>query len=169
MDKLPIFLFFVGLILEAVGFLLGAAEHIPLVVRVTSPDYVAASQGIRILQSGEVLDESSVGFMQITRIFLDRARAQNPPEILRQIQVQEVRLAGSSGIAFGRSGVRETVPVTVTLSNGQEISWELPEIKAEVDALKAHSLFLRGIGLFVAGLICQIVGFAVDWDGSKTS
>lgn len=84
---------------------------------------------------------------------------------MKQVCVQQFRLEGSSGIAFGKSGVRETVPVTVTLSNGQDVRWELPTIKTKVDDLKTHNLFVWAVGLFIAGVLLQILGFIVDWYG----
>lgn len=66
-EKLTIVLF--GLILETAGFLLGAVEHIPFVLSFTSPDYLAATQGVKTIQGGETLRESTAGFEQIARYF----------------------------------------------------------------------------------------------------
>jgi hypothetical protein len=161
--KLTLLLFVLGLVLEIAGFLLGAVEHIPFVLRFVSPDYLAANQGIKALEKGEALREPTSGFEQIASIFINEARSQNSPDIIAKIKVQQFRLAGSSGIAFGRAGVRETVPVTVTLSNGQEVSWELPDIKKKVEELKTSNLFIWGVVLFIAGVLFQIAGFLIEW------
>jgi hypothetical protein len=166
-EKLTIVLFVLALILETAGFLLGAEEHIPFVLRFTSPDYLAATQGIKTIQSGETLRESIDGFEQIAKIFLDEASAQKSPEVIKQIRVQQFRLEGISGLVFGRAGVRETVSVTVTLSNGQRHRWELPDIKTKVDELKAHNLFVWAVFLFIAGTILQILVFIVDRHGKR--
>lgn len=72
-----------------------------------------------------------------------------------------------SGITFGASGTRETVPISVAISNGQKIDWELPEIKAKVEALKTHNLFAWGLGIFIAGAMLQIASFIVEAYGGN--
>jgi hypothetical protein len=142
--------------------MLGAIEHIPWALRFVSPRYVAASNGVRTLQKNRCLVASENGFKEIAAIFLGELRAQNAPAAVNQIQVQELRLKGVSGIAFGASGTRETVPVSVTISNGQKIDWELPEIKAKIETLKTHNLFTWGLTIFIAGAVLQIASFIIE-------
>lgn len=147
--------------------MLGAIEHIPWALRFVSPSYVAASNGVRTLQKNRSLAASDNGFTEVAAIFLRELRTQNAPEAVSQVRVQEFRLKGMSGIAFGASGTRETVPVSVAISNGQKIDWELPEIKAKVEALKTHNLFAWGLGIFIAGAMLQIASFIVEAYGGN--
>ena len=142
--------------------MLGAIEHIPWALRFVSPNYVVASNGLRTLQKNRCLVASDNGFREIAAIFLGELRAQNAPDAVSQIQIQELRLKGISGIAFGPSGTRETVPVSVALSNGQKIDWELPEIKAKVEARKTRNLFTWGLAIFIAGAVLQIASFLIE-------
>ncbi len=162
LEKLPSILFVLGLLLESVGFLLGAVDNIPVVLRIVSPRYVTASHALEILASDRVINASVPGFEDIAGIFLNAARSQNSPEAMRTIEVQELRLKGTTGLAFGKAAVRETVPVVVALSNGQEVDWDLVTIRKQIEDLKGHQLFGWAIGLFVAGIISQVVGFIVD-------
>lgn len=161
-ETITTILFIAGLLLETIGFLLGAVEHIPSMLRFVSPNYLAAKCGIGTLQSAKAIRASDIGFSQIAKIFIDEVCSQNSPEVIKQVRVSEIRLKGTSGIAFGSSGVRETVPVTVALANGQEIEWQLPTIKAKVEKLKSRNLFIWGVILFVAGLVAHVIGFLVD-------
>lgn len=147
--------------------MLGAIEHVPWALRFVSPSYVIASNGLITLRKNRCLVASDNGFKEIAAIFLRELRAQNTPEAVSQIQIQEFHLKGVSGIAFGASGTRETVPVSVTLSNGQKIDWELPEIKAKVEALKTRNLFTWGLAIFVAGAVLQIASFLIEVYGQS--
>lgn len=157
-----------SLILYVFGFLLGAAENIPIVLRITSPDYVAARHGLDLLQSRKAIqDEDNIGLKQIAQIFLAELSLQNPPETVKSVTIKGFQLEGSSGIVFGAVSVNESVPVIVSLSNGQKVRWELPAIKAKVENLKIQNLFFWGVLLFCAGLIMQILAIFANKHGKE--
>jgi len=159
--RLPVMLFFIGLMLESAGFLLGAAEHIPLIYRMFSPGYVSAMEGLETLETQQLIDDSVTGFVELSNIFVNEASSQNTSEIMNRIRVTNFRLTGNSGLAFGKTGVRETVPVSITLSNGQKVEWNLVKIRQKVQQLKNRSIFAWGVALFVLGLFVQVLGFVV--------
>jgi hypothetical protein len=161
-EKLTTGLFLLGLLLEIGGFLLGSVDHIPSVLRVVSPGYVSAMQGLEQLEARKTLGEGDGGFPEISRLLLDELAVQNPPEKMAKVRVVSFRLTGESGIAFGETGVKEEVPILVTLSTGQELKWNLVTIREKVTALKSPPLFRWGLALFVTGVLLQIVGFVAD-------
>ena len=154
-------LFFIGLLLELAGFLLASVNHVPALLRIVSPSYAnAASAAMKLREGGSVV-RSDKGFDFLARITMERLAAQNPAEAFANVSVLRFERTGVSGIGFGKRGVTERLPVTVQLSTGTTVEWNLVKIDEHVTSLRASHLFAWAVGLFGVGITFQIVGHFV--------
>ena len=70
----------------------------------------------------------------------------NTPEAIARIHILSFGGTTKTGIAFGKRGVTENLPVQVNLSDGQGINWNLVSIDERISELRETRLFLWGIG-----------------------
>ena len=61
-------LFFIGLLLELVGFLLASIDHVPALLRIVSPSYANAASAAKKLREGGSVVRSDKGFDFLERI-----------------------------------------------------------------------------------------------------
>ncbi len=153
-------LFVLSLLLEIVGFLLGASEHIPLILKIVSPTYLAATDGLQNIQQGTVLNQGKPGFNEISKLYLKTLED-------KSLHVISFQATGDAGLKYSRGGLIDDIPVRVILSNEQNNMWDLARIKDRVSELKDKNLFQWGIGLFISGVLLQIVGYIIDRAGKK--
>jgi hypothetical protein len=158
MSRTTIVLFIIGLLLEALAFLGSHAENVPFVLSVVSPSYVKAKDGLRQMEKVMVLIPNQRGFDELSGLFLKKLVLWNPTKDVSSINVMKITRQKSVFI-INRFHANETVPLIFTLSNGQNLKWDLEALTESVNNLKATRLFLASIVVFVLGVGIQISGF----------
>lgn len=157
--KLEVSIFIVALLLEMVGFLVANAGNLPFVLKIVSADYVNANNGLNILEKEQVLKRGEQGFVQLSNLFLSEAQKENPLNVLKNIDVINFEIH-NSGVAFSRgAGAQNMIPITVVLSNNQNVSWEMNLMRDKVNGLKSKHLFQFACILFIVGLLIHTLQF----------
>jgi hypothetical protein len=160
MARIRIMLFIIGLLLEALAFLGSHAENVPFVLSIVSPSYVKAKDGLRQMEKIIVLAPNQCGFDELSGLFLKQLALWNPTKDVSSISVLKITRE-KPVFVFNRLHATEKIPLIFTLSNGQNIKWDLAALTEDVKNLKATRLFLASIVVFVLGVGIQILGFVV--------
>ena len=155
-------IFVAGLILSIIGFVLGNVERLAFVMRVVWPAYAKAVAGLAKLERLQNLGPEDKGFAELAGVFLKSAAQQNPQAAMASISVLGISRESSTGIAFTSKGTVERLPIRIELSNGQIIKWDLAKLRSNVDELKGHHIFVWAVGVFVSGLILQVIAYMTD-------
>jgi hypothetical protein len=71
LKKLPVILFFLGILIQLAALLGEHAEEIPFVIRIIAPSYYHANQGLKILEDKGSLDKDSEGYGTISKILIE--------------------------------------------------------------------------------------------------
>ncbi len=158
--RIFIILFIIGLAIEIVAFSVNQMENIPFVVKIISPKYARASNGLEKLGSSMVLTPSDEGFNEFQEIFLNLLRDQNPSEPIASISILKFQREGAR-LVFSQKRTKEVIPVKVFISNGQEINWNLEDLIANIEKFKKQNTFVTSIIIFLIGVIIQIIGFII--------
>lgn len=161
MARITIVLFITGLILEALAFLGSHAENVPFVLSVVSPSFITANNGLKEMERTMVLTPNQRGFDELSALFLKQLALWNPDKDISTISVVKITRENPA-LVFGRLHAKEKVPLTFTLSNGQDLKWNLEALMKGVNNLKARRLFLASVIVFVIGIGIQILGFIVE-------
>jgi hypothetical protein len=158
MKNITLVLFVLGILVEAIAFFIGYADHVPFLFRIISPTYYRANKGLEKLRDVKSLMPPDKGFIEISQLFKNVAAKQNPSKIVERINPTEFIRKGAMQ-AFTADHVKEVIKVDVKLSNGQIVSWDLNEISLMVQALKLTNTFKWALIIFSLGVIIQLVGF----------
>lgn len=158
--RIFVILFIIGLVIEIVAFSVNQMESIPFVVRIISPKYARASKGLEKLESSMVLTPSDEGFNEFQEIFLNLLRDRNPSEQIASISILKFQREGA-GLVFSQKRTKEVIPVKVSISNRQEINWNLEDLIANIEKFKKQNTFVASIIIFLIGVIIQITGFII--------
>ena len=75
---------------------------------------------------------------------------------MRKFQREGARLA------FSRKRAKEVVPIKVSLSNGQEITWNTEDLITNIEKLRTRNMFVMSIVIFLFGVTMQIVGLIIE-------
>jgi hypothetical protein len=161
MARITIVLFIIGLLFEALAFLGAHAEDVPFVLSIVSPSYVTAKDGLREMERTMVLTPNQRGFDELSALFFKQLVLWNPGKDVSSISVVKITRKNPA-LAFGRLHAKEKVPLIFTLSNGQDLKWDLEALMKGVNNLKAKRLFLASVVVFVIGVGIQILGFIVE-------
>ncbi len=156
---MSLWVFVAGLVLSIIGFLLGSIERLPFVLWVVWPAYAKAIAGLAKLERLQNLGPRDKGFAELVGVFQKLAVHQNPPEAMASISVLAISREPSTGIAFTSKGTVERLPIRFELSNGQIITWDLAKLRSNIDELKGQHIFVWAVGVFVFGLILQVIAF----------
>ena len=162
MKRSTLTLLIIGLALEAVAFVADKADEIPIVLSVLAPDYVLAQTGLQTLESKMLLTPEDVGFDVIAHIALEELASHYPDELIESLSITEISRS-SAVITFNRRRAGEVIPLKFQLSNGQAPTWNLEEVNQEVNLLKSTPLFRAAAAVFIAGIIIQLVGIAIQF------
>ena len=147
--------------METVAFVASKADEIPIVLSVLAPDYVLAQTGLQTLESRLLLTPKDPGFEVIAHIALEELASNYPDELIESLSVTEISRS-TPMITFGRRRAGEVIPLKFQLSNGQAPTWNLEEVIQEVNSLKSTPLFRASVVVFIAGIITQLVGIAIQ-------
>jgi len=148
--------------LSTAAFVADKAEEIPLVLSVLAPDYVLAQAGLQTLESRLLLTPKDPGFEVIAHIALEELASHYTDEVIESLSVTEISRS-TPMITFGRRRAGEVIPLKFQLSNGQAPTWNLEEVIQEVNLLKSTPLFRAAAAVFIAGIIIQLVGIAIQF------
>ena len=154
-------LFVLGLMLEVAGFLGGHAENIQIVMSIIAPQYVSAKQGLTHMEKSMSLSPDQNGFDVLSRIFLRNFADLYPEKDISQMKVVKITRSRPV-ISFSRLHAGEKVELLFSLSNEQEIKWELSALEALVDSLKSQRIFGLSVLIFILGAVSLIVGFVIE-------
>ncbi len=154
-------LFIIGLVFETVAFFVNQMENISFAVKIISPKYAHASNGLAKLESSMVLTPSDEGFNEFQEIFLNLLRAQNPSEQVASISVLKFQREGAR-LTFSQKRTKEVIPIKVFISNGKEIDWNLEDLVKNIETFKKKNTFVASIIIFIFGVIIQIIGFVIE-------
>ena len=168
MARITIVLFIIGLLLEALAFLGSHAENVPFVLSLVSPFYVTAKDGLKQMERTMILIPNQSGFDELSGLFLKQLALWNPGKDVSSVSVMKITRK-SPALAFDRLHAKEKVPLIFTLSNGQDLKWDLKALMEDVNNLKAKRLFLASVVVFVIGVGIQILGFVVEMPDRKKS
>lgn len=160
------YLFAIGLLLEIAAFLGGQADNIPYVSEIISPSYIEAIEGLKVLDKEMILYPKDHGFKQISKIFLEKAAEENPPEKLVKIVVLKIQRKGAR-LGFSERHAKEEIPIVFELSNGQKLEWQLEHLIESVNKIKADRTFKVASVIFILGVVLQIIGFVSDLRQNK--
>jgi hypothetical protein len=158
--------FIIGLCLEVVAFFVGYADNVPLIFRVVSPAYARAKQALSTLRGGEELSKEHSGFKEIASLLLKELKSHNPPERIATIDVIRI-IPEKPVLMFSTKQVGPKTPIVVELSDGQKPEWDLESLEDRVSQLKSTHLFRVAIGIFLLGVVVQVIGFVVDLKSSS--
>ena len=159
MKRSTLTLLIIGLALEAVAFVADKADEIPIVLSVLAPDYVLAQTGLQTLESKMLLTPEDVGFDVIAHIALEGLASLYPNESLSITGISRSNAMLSIGVR--RAG--GVIPLKFQLSNGQAPTSTLEEVIQEVNSLKSTPLFRAAAAVFIAGIMIQLVGIAIQF------
>jgi len=162
MKRIAVILFIVGLLFEFAAFFGDQAANIPFVMNLVAPKYAQAQLAIRTLDANKkTLESTDTGFAVISELFMAKLREQNDPKEVAQISIQKFS-RGNAKLGFSPNRAREVIPITVTLSNGQELEWNLASLTTRVAELQNRNLFGYTLIVFLTGVVIQCIGFIVD-------
>ena len=158
MGRITVILFFIGILIEALAFIGSKAEDIPFVLSIVSPSYANAKDGLSEMERTMVLLPNQDGFIELSAIFYKNLVLWNPGRDVSSLSVVKITRK-KANMTVGTLHAKEVVPLIFTMSNGQDLKWELGALMEDVNNLKAKHLFFTSIVVFVIGIGIQILGF----------
>lgn len=153
--------FLIGLTIMLAAFFASHAGDLRVVQRMVSPEYVDALRGLRQLEIQTYLESGDRGFAQLSRLFLDRYRSQNPERDMAGIEPTRLERQ-QPVISVQEKNAPEVVPVTCLLTNGQKIEWSHAELMDAITQYKSKVVFWGSFLLFIIGALVQFIAFALD-------
>ena len=147
--------------IETLAFFVGHLGHMPFLEQAICRKYGRASKGLERLESSLVLTPSDEGFNEFQEIFLTLLARQNLTEVVRGLSVRKFQREGAR-LAFSRKRAKEVVPIKVSLSNGQEITWNTEDLITNIEKLRTRNMFVMSIVIFLFGVTMQIVGLIIE-------
>ena len=166
MKALSVTLFIIGLLLECAAFFGDRASNIPLVMKIVAPAYVNAQFGMQTLKQTKALEPEDKGFSELAQLLSTRLRSPENPQAVSQITIQRLT-RGNAAIGFGRNSAGERIPISVFLSNGQELKLDISVLRKDIEALQNKNLFLYATITFFIGVLIQCIAFIIEHGENK--
>ncbi len=150
-------LFYLGLVVAAVGFFTDKADNIPGALNILVPSYVRAKDGLETLQETGSLVPGQRGFSELEALFWHQVEAKGVRYQLIFQQVQKFeRKTAMLQFNEAHAGV-EMVPVDVQLPSGL-VGWNLSGLREATEGLKRSSLLGFSMLIFLLGIAATIAG-----------
>lgn len=159
--------FFAGFVIMLIAFFASHAGDLRFVQRVVSPEYVQALRGLRQLEIQTHLEPGETGFAELSALFLDRYREQNPERNMAGAEAARLERQ-QAVISVEEKNAPEVVPVTCLLANGQKIEWNHAELMDAIDHYKSSTVFIVALVLFWIGALIQFIAFSVERRAART-
>lgn len=162
MKRQALTLLIVGLLIQSVGYLVDKASVFGFVSKLVSPTYRNGSKALAVFDNQGSLKQGEPGFDAAENALLDILRAQNPPEEIKGIRVTKF-VAGDPSLGFSVFAATPKRELVATLSNGQELKWDVSLLRNIIEQAREHALTCASMAVFAFGIGLQIVGFIVEW------
>lgn len=171
MRKITLVLFVLGLIFEIIGFPMSHADDCSWILIIASPTYGSAKVGYDTVRKDKILRPANRGFNQMFAIVKGLIEEKDPSFVLNEFAVDRFTYEAGSRISIGNNVLGDASKIVARFSNGQTLSIPLKTLEEEIELLKSNAILYWSVGLFVGGLVLQIVGFVTqyysDKDGNK--
>lgn len=163
--NLMVWLFGLGLIAEACGFVIGNSEAFPGIADFVDPDYTAGQAGLRTLLTGQELLPEMDGFSVLACLHLADARYRGIGFFGKRAvcrvadQIVESMVPGGGAIALGPGDAGFRRPINVSVSAGNPSAWSVDQAIQSLN--RARRIHLTGVAaiVFCLGIALQIAGF----------
>ena len=160
-------MFFAGLALEVVGFLIRQADQMLWLLHLVSPGYVRGMQGVETLDVNQPLRDGDPGFAQISQLIMLDLRKSEPADFLDRIEVQQMQPFNQHVLGFGGAPLKST-QIRVTFSNGQVRSYWTKVLQTKLRDLHSRRLFRVACVVFGLGVIVQLGSFGLhQWQQTR--
>ena len=126
-------------------------------------------EGVQRLKAGHALKPGDPGFSQIVETFHERARRDNPDEVLSQISVIKIERDANWRMMSASRVIADDTRVVVHMSNGQKAEITFKGLSDKLEGFRAQPLFAISIAVFIVGLALMLVAFVLDYREPKTS
>jgi hypothetical protein len=158
-------IFYVGLVIATAGFLVDKAENAPWALRLVTPSYAQASQGLATLQSKGSLSPGETGFTELESIFRREADAKGVAARLSSQKVVKFTRKAAT-LSLGETRVGEVAPIEVSLSS-DKVDLDMAVLRERTDELGRSYLVRLSFALFMLGIGLTLAGRAVENWGKR--
>jgi hypothetical protein len=153
---MTIFLFYFGLLLGSIGFLISHADNCQFIVKIISADSLKAERGIQILEEKQALGSNDDGFEEICKLYKNQMVIDNRRNNFSEISIEEIRL---QKYAYENMDIFHKRPLAIKLSNGETLDGNIEFLTKQINDFKKDKLFKVALVVFAVGAIVSIFGF----------
>lgn len=151
-------LFWIGLLISIIGFLLAQSTRIEPLSSLVSPGYAHASAGIKTLTEDGALEPGQRGFNELAEMYFVMPASEHDREKLKEITITKFAgVADSVSVMGSGKNDDEGMPVKVYLSNGDVLTWGTGNIDKHISSLKDEGVLLWSSVVFSLGVLVQIL------------
>jgi hypothetical protein len=140
--------------------MVGHSERMPGGLSVLSPSFARASSAYQRLENTRSLLPQHRGFQEVAALYLKHLEQFNPNDDLSQVEVMKVTREDPV-LRIGRDGAGGVTPLSIAMSNGQTLSWDMGQLGSAMGSLRSRNLFLAACIAFACGLALQIASYVL--------
>lgn len=158
-------LFYLGIVILIVGFLLDKAEHSPTIRGVVAKECNNASIGLENLKLYEKLEINDMGFKEIksaTKLFLEKFNTEKL-DIIKNLNITKFEL-GHGYQRFENHKVENDTEIIIYINNKERLKdpWKLSSLVQEVENYCNKYYFRYSWVIFIIGLLLSIISFSLE-------